>query len=179
MKNLTDSELVALAREDNEEAKEELFRRSKSVVSFSVRKYSGTFWKGLNEFDLEDLVSETSIGIMKAIRLYDSGRGASFNHFLKFIIRKELYNWVEKKIDYSNNTVSYEIPNKGKKILKNKLIAPTTLLDLIKDLTIKTKTDREKRVVELYLAGMVQTDIAAEMGITRDGVCKIIKRCIK
>lgn len=167
MTELTDEELVNLARQESEEAKLELFERCKSVMSYSIRKARIQCWD-MNKCDVEDLTSECWIAVMEAIKLYKPDRGASFSHFLKFIIRTRFYKFIEKRIETADNIVD-----------DFKLETIRAAEDVTRDLTIKVKNEREKQIVELFLAGMRQADIAVEMKITRGRVWQIIKECIK
>lgn len=167
MKDLSDTELIELVKSDNEEAKEELYRRCKEVISYSVRVHRLRCWKA-TRFDVEDIVSECHIALMEATKFYDSSRGASFPHYLKFVIRRRLYNYIENRIEDSKNVV------RGARL--DLIKAPE---DFRRDLTIKCRTAKEKAIVELYLAGMIQSDIAKELNVTKGWISQTIKRCIK
>lgn len=168
MKQLSDSELINLAKDDNEEAKEELYKRSKEVISYSIGKYKSQFWSSVSKSDVEDLVSECNIAVMEAIKLYQPDRGSGFPHFLKFVIRTRLYKWVGKKIEIEQNV----IPD-------TKLERLQATPDIRTQLLIRTSNDKEKRIVDLYLAGMIPADIAREMQLTKAWIGRVIKRCIK
>jgi RNA polymerase sigma factor (sigma-70 family) len=167
MITLTDNELIELARNDSEEAKLELYARCKNVITYSVRRAKIQCWD-LNQSDVEDLTSECWIAVMEAIKLYKPERGASFAHFLKFVIRPKFYKFIEKRIEISDNV-----------LVDYKLETIMAAEDITRDLTIKVKNERDRYIIELFLAGMRQTDIADEMKITRGRVNQIIKECIK
>lgn len=173
LNELTDQELVNKARENCEEAKEELFNRSKDVISYSIRRYKAGFYKGLNETDLEDLSSECSIAVMNAIALYNSERGAGFKQFLKFTIKRRLYKWVEDRVEEDNNVAHVS------ELTLNRIPVDDRLEEIKRDLTITVKNERDRKIIGLFLEGMRQTDIADEFKITRSRVNHIIKECIK
>lgn len=173
MKDLTDQELVNLARSDNEEAKEELFRRSKDTITYSIRRYKAGFYKGLNPADIEDLSSECSIAVMDAINKYDGERGAGFTHFLKYTIKRRLYKWVENRVEDDNNVAHVS------EATMNNIAAPHLLDQIRRDLIISVKNERDRYIIDLFLQGMRQTEIADEFKITKGRVNQIIKECIK
>lgn len=175
MNELTDIELVELARNDNEEAKLELFRRCSDVLSYSIRKTKIRCYN-LNEYDIEDVSSECALAVMEAIKLYNPSRGAAFKHFLKFVIRTKLYNYIETRIE---QRTTFSLDSKEEELKIKEIAAPHKLEDLVRDLTIKVKNDRDKEIIELFLAGMLQTDIADEFKISKARVRQIIKECIK
>lgn len=168
MTKLTDSELIDLARKDDEVAKEELFERCKDVISYHVVKYKGMYYGKLNKFDVEDLVSECHIAVMEAIKLYNPQRGAGFAHFSKFIIRTRILRFLNKGIEEAKNIIA-----------DTKLEFIKAPQDIRQKLFIKTKNEREQKIVDLYLKGMTQQEISREIGISHAGVRKTLLRCIK
>lgn len=168
MNQLTDIELINLARNDDEDAKNELFKRSKDVISYSVRKTKIQCW-GLNSFDVEDIISECHIAVMEAIKLYNPEKGAGFPHFLKFVIRTKLYKITESRIADSK-ILALDVDLRNVRAAEN----------IMRDLTIKTKNKKQEIIVGMYLTGgFSQTDIAEELGITKGYVHNVIKECIK
>ena len=68
LNNKTDNELVASAKNGNEEALECLFNKYKELVNMKVSKY---FIIGAER---EDIVQEGMIGLYKAVKNYDSNK---------------------------------------------------------------------------------------------------------
>lgn len=165
---ITDVELVERAKNDDEAAKEELFKRCEQVISYNVVKYKSLHWGRLQKSDVEDLISECHIAVMESIRLYKPDRGSSFSNFSKFVIRTRLLRFLEKKSELEKDQVD--------NVILEKIIAPD---DYTRDLTIKVTNERDRKIINLFLDGMRQTDIADEFKITRARVNQIIKECIK
>ena len=164
---MTDMELVELARQDNENAKEELLNRCRNVISYNVVKYKNMYHGRLNRFDVEDLIAECHIAVLEAILLYNPIRGAAFPTFSMFIIRKRLLTFLQK----TSKQTRY--------ISDVRLDRLPAAEDITKDLTIKTNNDRDKEIVKLLLQGMRKADIARQFGLSRMAITKIIRKVIK
>ena len=84
---LTPEERVALvlrAQSGNRAAKDRLVRASRRTVRAIARRYKG---RGL---PFEDLVDEGLLGVLRAIPLYDPGRGIDFMNFAAWRIRSAI-----------------------------------------------------------------------------------------
>lgn len=82
--NKTDNELVASAKNGNEEALECLFDKYKELVNMKVSKY---FIIGAEK---EDIVQEGMIGLYKAIKNYEDNKQNSFKSFANLCIERQL-----------------------------------------------------------------------------------------
>ena len=83
---LSDEELCACVRAGNRLAEEVLAARYHRLVRSCARPY---FLAG---GDSEDLLQEGMFGLIKAIREYETGHGASFYTFAETCIRRRLYS---------------------------------------------------------------------------------------
>ena len=70
-----DEKMAALAQAGDGEAEEALLQKYKTIVKKRAASY---YMAGA---DRDDVVQEGMIGVFKAIRDYDSGKGASFSTF--------------------------------------------------------------------------------------------------
>ncbi len=86
---LSDDDLIALAREQDSRAVETLMSRYKGMVRTRARSM---FILG---GDSEDLIQEGMIGLFKALRDYDCGRDASFATFAALCVSRQLYTAVQ------------------------------------------------------------------------------------
>ncbi len=84
LNNKTDNELVASAKNGNEEALECLFNKYKELVNIKVSKY---FIVGAEK---EDIVQEGMIGLYKAIKNYETDKQNSFKSFANLCIERQL-----------------------------------------------------------------------------------------
>ncbi len=81
---LGEDELIVLAKAGDIDAEEIIIKRYKDVVKNRTAIY---FIAGA---DKEDIVQEGMIGVFKAIRDYDAGKGASFRTFAEMCITRQI-----------------------------------------------------------------------------------------
>lgn len=84
LKSKTDIELIACAREGNEEALELLLNKYKELVNMKVGKY---FIIGAEK---EDIIQEGMIGLYKAVKNYEMDKQNSFKSFANLCIERQL-----------------------------------------------------------------------------------------
>lgn len=105
---LTDDDLVALSREQDDRATETLMSRYKGLVRSRARSMY------ILGGDSEDLIQEGMLGLFKALRDYDCGRDASFSTFASLCISRQLYTAVQasnrKKHLPLNTAISLNAP---------------------------------------------------------------------
>ena len=105
----TDEQLAELAASGNREAEELLVSRYHQLVRTCARPF---FLAG---GDSEDLTQEGMVGLVKAVREYDSEKEASFRTFAEVCIRNRLYSVVRSaardKHKALNQSVSLDTPD--------------------------------------------------------------------
>ena len=105
---LSDDELIALSRDNDDRATETLMSRYKGLVRSRARSM---FILG---GDSEDLIQEGMLGLFKALRDYDCGRDTSFSTFASLCVSRQLYTAVQasgrKKHMPLNTAVSLSAP---------------------------------------------------------------------
>lgn len=103
-----DEELVAMAQEGSLDAEETLMRKYKETVKIKSRYY---YMAGADE---DDIVQEGMIGLLKAIRQYDSAKEASFATFAGVCITSQIINAIRsadrEKHKALNTSVSLNKP---------------------------------------------------------------------
>lgn len=163
-KSMTDAELCRLADSD-EEAYAELVSRYVGMVRRLVHVYS------YNISDIDDLVSEGIIGLMNAIKSYDSsrtvkGRSASFSTYAYTCIHNRIVSAIKK---------SSSIINREENILDAKLSENTSPESIVMDRedisralswVEKGLSGTEKSVFECYMQGMSYRDTADKLGLS-------------
>ena len=90
--NLSNEFLAKAAREGNEEAKNELFRKNQKLVTKYAAKYVGIYG---NTLDLKELESAGNFGLLRALRLFDVSRGYSFTTYAVWWIRQSIYREIQ------------------------------------------------------------------------------------
>lgn len=87
-KDYNDEELYMLICENEESAKEILFKKYKHVIDITIKKYAYSAKKyGL---DYKELYSEALIGFTDAINNYDSTKNAGLNTFITLCVNSRL-----------------------------------------------------------------------------------------
>lgn len=182
---LSDDDLIALSRENDDRATETLMSRYKGLVRSRARSM---FILG---GDSEDLIQEGMLGLFKALRDYDCGRDASFSTFAALCISRQLYTAVQasgrKKHMPLNTAVSLNAPSAPAGIMDGRegTDLEETIQDQLGTLTAegyganpeKVMIDREnlarlqehidnelspleRQVLDLHLTGMNYVEIA-------------------
>ena len=105
---LSDEALCRLAQQGGGDAAEALVKRYSRLVKTCARPY---FLVGADE---EDLLQEGMLGLMKAIREYDEGKGVPFSAFAKICIMRKIFSAVRSaaamKHDPLNRSMSIDRP---------------------------------------------------------------------
>ena len=87
---LTDEQLLRMSQEGSETAEELLIEKYKNLVKNRSKQYY------IVGADNEDVVQEGMIGLFKAIRSYDSQRGASFKTYAEDCINNQILPAIKK-----------------------------------------------------------------------------------
>ena len=87
---LTDEQLLRMSQEGSETAEELLIEKYKNLVKICSKDYY------INGADHDDVVQEGMIGLYKAIRGYDFGRGISFKTFAGECINNQILTAIKK-----------------------------------------------------------------------------------
>ncbi len=193
--NITDDELIRLAREGQDQAVEQLFEKYKGMVRGKAR------FLPTGGSDRDDMIQEGMIGLFKAIRDYDPEKDASFSTFANLCITRQLYTAVEaslrKKNSPLNTAVSldeHKVPEKnaetsdgdgrervellaaaGQYEPESRLIAEENVQILVKKIT-RALSPLENRVLDLYLSGMNYAEIGRALGKSEKSVDNAMNR---
>ncbi len=166
-----DSSLCSLAAQGSRDAEEILIARYARLVRAVTRPY---FLAG---GDSDDLLQEGMIGLMKAVRAFDSAKEASFRTFAEVCIRNRVYSVLrsanQEKHSPLNQSISFETPffdtNPLTAGADRTILNPEDLLIYREDQAafrrwVEGQLSRfEKRVLALFLAGLTQREIAKEV----------------
>ncbi len=174
----SDEELIVRLRDGEEEICDYILNKYKNLVK---SKAKSMFILGA---DNDDLIQEGMIGLMKAIRGYDSGRDASFQTFADLCISRQIFTAIQaagrQKHAPLNTYISLYIgaAEKGEGEeweLIHSLVSPSDKnpeelliedenLERLERLIDKELSDFEKQVLDLFLTGMKYTQIAKILG---------------
>lgn len=186
---MTDEQLVLLAREGDNR-----------VVDYIMEKYKNFVKKKAHAMyilggDTDDLIQEGMIGLFKAVRDYKEDKEASFLTFADLCVSRQIYNAVsasKRKKHIPLNTYislysdSSDEENESTALINNIYISNSLnpedmIIDKENEVIIEETIDEslssfEKEVLDLYIAGVAYSQIAAILERTPKSVDNAIQR---
>lgn len=186
---MTDEQLVLLAREGDNR-----------VVDYIMEKYKNFVKKKAHAMyilggDTDDLIQEGMIGLFKAVRDYREDKEASFLTFADLCVSRQIYNAVsasKRKKHIPLNTYislysdSSDEENESTALINNIYISNSLnpedmIIDKENEVIIEETIDEslssfEKEVLDLYIAGVAYSQIAAILERTPKSVDNAIQR---
>ena len=191
-KEENDYELNYLVSENNEEAKEIVFKKYKPIIEMKARKFKE--YVENRGYDYNDLIQEGMMGLSKAIKDYSSQKNTQFKSFANLCIDRQLSTFIRnidrEKHKILNNSVSIDmnIDSLGKpliELLDNKNIDPEEAFVQVEEqseLYNKVKevlTASENEVFDLRVQGFSHKEIASLLNISEKSVAGRIQRIRK
>ena len=189
-KDLNDYELIYMVEENNELAKELLYKKYRPIINKYASQYIKT-GRALG-LELEDFIQEGYYGIFCALKTYNPKKGAMFYTYANMCIKSKMYNLLIKhsgeKNRVLNESLSYnicidsdedseflELLNDDKAILPEVEFEKNEYLDklrnIIYDLPIKKAS-----ILELYYNGFTYKEIAKLLNISHRQVPQIMSK---
>ena len=178
---LSDEQLVKAVQEGNSSALSVLTVRYMPVV---ISRAEGYFSDG---YDKEDLAQEGMIGLLRAVRSYSSGKGASFHTFALLCIDRNIISAVRSSLSAKkipSSSLLYIDEMQGDSVIADKasfeeeLIAGDTVERIYRELeSILSKT--EFAVFKLYLKGNTYEAISSRLSLTKKAVDNAVCRARK
>ena len=194
-KPLTDKDVkyyISLWEKGDEKAKDVLIERNLRLVAHIAKKYTS------NVYTMDDFISIGTIGLIKAINTYSSGKAARLATYAARCIENEILMSMRASKKNSSE-VSINLPigtdKDGNEISLNDILGTepdavacdiSTRLqvqDMIKAID-RVLTDREKKVI-IYRYGVLgavprtQREVAARLHISRSYVSRIEKKALE
>lgn len=178
---MTDEELLAKAKQGEDDALNELLGKYKSLVNKIARSY---FLLG---GEMEDLVQEGMIGLYKAIKHYSFSKTASFKTFSTTCIKHQIQTAVKMASSAKNKMLSTAIPIAEKVSHEEddetlEIIIPSTLplpedtilekehFNEIKQSILKVLSPLEIKIFSLYLKGYSYNEISIIADISKKSI---------
>lgn len=179
--NFRDEELQALAVSGDAEAEEALIQRYKRVVRSAARPY---FLAG---GDSEDLLQEGLMGLLSAIRTYQSGQGASFHSYSVLCIRRRIISAIRSASGKKNVSLDECLSLESSLFdevqpQSHEQRSPEDILIHREDMQMRYRellrqcSDFESRVFRCFLRGMSYHEIAETTGRTEKAVDNAVQR---
>ncbi len=188
-------ELIRQSQDGIEEATEELLNLFKPKVIAIAREY---FLIGA---DFDDLIQEGTIGLYKAIHIYDTKKNHNFSAFASLCIHRRLQNAVKRANRKKNNPLNSYLPIKlydgstssdDEEILKFVVVDDTSdieqnFIDKEMHLILLSKVknilnDEEFKVLKLFINGESYIKIGEKLNLTSkkvDNMLQSIKKKLR
>ena len=176
---LTDTELVELARSEDQEAFACLLGRYNGMIhakACSKAKICGSD-------SLDDLSQEAAIGFLNAVRNFDASKGASFRTYAQRCVENVLISEVRRYLNDKNEPLHNHQPLDAPD-LNGPFLVDETASDIegyvlsgeTQSAVLDELSDFERAVVELRLDGMSYEDAAKTLGVSVKSIDNAIQR---
>ncbi len=181
-----DDEIAVKAQQGDPDSQEYLLKKYKNLVKKLALPYN------IVGGDSQDLIQEGMIGLYKAIRDFDIERGIYFHVFAKTCVNRQIISAVRaasrKKHTPLNNYVSLDASNdEGDELNIEGFFEPdrrdpeSIILfkersEILSAHLKKNLTEKERKVLYLYLENYSYAEIAEKVGISYKGVTSTMQR---
>lgn len=184
-----EEEYVRLTEQGDKEAKEILIKHNLRLVAHIAKKYA-------NYGDNDELISVGSIGLIKAIDSFKTGRGTQLATYASRCIENEILMTlrVTKKhrqsvslsdpigVDKDGNELTImDMLSEGGSVIED--VESNILMEKLGEITSKCLTDREYEIVKMRyglggVPALTQREVATKFGISRSYVSRIEKHAL-
>ena len=184
-----EEEYVRLAEQGDKEAKEILIKHNLRLVAHIAKKYA-------NYGDNDELISVGSIGLIKAVDSFKTGRGTQLATYASRCIENEILMTlrVTKKhrqsvslsdpigVDKDGNELTImDMLSEGGSVIED--VESNILMEKLGEITSQCLTDREYEIVKMRyglggVPALTQREVATKFGISRSYVSRIEKHAL-
>jgi len=187
-----EKEYLKRCKEGDQEAKSTLILRNMRLVAHVVKKYQGT------DYDMEDLISVGSIGLIKAINTFKADKGSRLATYAAKCVENEVLMLLRAGKKYSREVSLFEpigVDKDGETVSLVDVIEMEnreTIEDLILEQDVKDLYHSYEKCLkgtEKTVVGMryglygkkehTQREIAQMLGISRSYVSRIEKKALE
>lgn len=175
--NMTDEELVMLAREKNEDAFVQLVSRYSSVLRKQAVKYRNA------QIESEDLVQEGLLGLLSAVQTYRDAQQATFSTYAYACMRNRMVSALRRIVGWQNSAEAecfcadelYKTSpaNDGDPVA---FLVEQEEMDLLKKRLQVSLTNLEYRVLMLHLSAYSYHEISEKLQISPKAVDNALQR---
>ncbi len=181
LKNLTEAEILSLAKEGDNEASTFIITKYRSVVEAVASKYT------VSAIERDDLIQEGTIGLLAAIKSFDSSKGASFNTYCGICINNSIQTALRKFNRKKDFPVDSVLPLEEEFVNSNfssalsaedSFLAQESVSMLTQQLD-KNLSDFENNVLRLHIIGCSYNEIAKRLDKTPKAIDNALQRIRK
>ena len=191
-----ESEYIQRCKDGNTQARDLLIEHNLRLVAHIAKKYTTS--GRIASVDFDDIISIGSIGLIKAIDSFNSGKSARLATYAARCIENEILMYIRSSKKYSNDIflqdpIGHDFD--GNEITVMDMVksdddpVPDEVSDKIDITRMMRKIDevldeREREIIRLRYAvcggeEMTQREIASMLGISRSYVSRIEKKALK
>lgn len=147
------------------------------LVTFCVLKVNN------NIYD-DDLFQEGCIGLIQAVDKYDSNRGVAFSTYATncingYIINYKNRNALIRPMRDKGGYMQHPICDLNESVASRTDLIQNIVDDIFFNEFLSSLSEREKKIVELRLDGMLQDEIHHIMGLSQPQISKILTKIQK
>lgn len=173
LKELSDEELVAMARADGSSgAVVELMSRVLGFVGYKAAQFAGA-----DSQDKQDFQQQGLIGVLNAIRTYNADKGAKFSTYACRSAINSMISLYEQQNKKSVPTVALESFNSAEGMTDT--YDELSSYEAVEEIAEKIRTrlsDFERAVLAMYLRGGSYAQIAAQTGKSVKSIDNAVQR---
>jgi RNA polymerase sporulation-specific sigma factor len=178
--DLTDSQLAALVKDGNSDAFAELTARYIPMIRYKAAPFHSA------QLETDDLCQEGLVGLFNAARAYSAANGAAFRTFAGTCIANRMIMAYRSALSRKNRPLSdfislsdgeypgLELPSGGWD--PEMLLASNEGIGQMWEKIRSVLSDRELRVLRLYLGGYSYAEIAGKLSITSKAADNALQR---
>lgn len=174
----SDEFLVSSAKNGDTAAVTELVCRYLSLIRRKADSYTSSV------DDRDDLIQEGLIGLLKAVDLYDSEKGASFKTYCYICVQSKMLSYLEKRFNNKHQAMYNYLPlDEFNACFANSqnddpfsIIAAQEGSELLMAKTKTLLSSLEQEVLSLYLGGLSYEEIASQLALTGKAVDNALQR---
>lgn len=174
---MSDAEVLVLCQENNEDALNFIYKKYQKIIEKTMKYYKGVF----NINNLSDLKTVGLISINTAIRCYNDNMDASFETFLKLILKRNIIKIYIKEFKKTQKEVPLfdalsdafedgEINNPLIKLIDDENV------DLLKNDFKNTLSKGEKIIYEYLIKGYKYSEIKELLNLDIKQIYNAINR---
>ncbi len=177
--NCSDARLVELYNSGNSGAFTVLTDRYLKLIRSITSKYK------ISGLEFEDLTQEGLLGLLSAVKTYNAQKGATFKTYAGLCINRRIITLLERSgnnkskalndyISLYDKDIDDIMPEEGVNPEEN-FIGKESLQSLKKTIS-ECLSEKEKQVLELYLAGESYANIADKLKMSQKSVDNALQR---
>lgn len=154
---IDESTIIANAKAGDSESFDAIAKRYRSLIGFVMKGYS------IPASERDDLLQECYIGLLKAVRTYDTEKNASFGTYAFVCVRNSLLTALKQyRKETENLVLSDKIPAAVMASPESLVLSRESTLQFYNRFLVEL-SEYEKRVFEFYLNEMTPAVIAEKL----------------